>query len=109
MKNDGLFARVNALPIESVVREYFSSLELKHEGREIVGHCPFHDENTPSFHVRPEKNKWHCFGSCAKGGSNIDLLLMGEIASKPLDAAKELARKFGIEIKDEKPARKPKP
>jgi len=108
MKNDGLFARVNALPIESVVREYFSSLELKHEGREIVGHCPFHDENTPSFHVRPEKNKWHCFGSCAKGGSNIDLLLMGEIASKPLDAAKELARKFGIEIKDEKPARKTK-
>ena len=48
------------------------------------------------FHV--EKNRWHCYGACAKGGSAIDLLLMGEIAFKPLDAAKTMAQKFGMEV-----------
>jgi CHC2 zinc finger/Protein of unknown function (DUF3631) len=102
-----LFERVKQVPIESVVREYFPSLELGHSGQDFVAHCPFHDESTPSFHLYVEKNRWHCFGGCAKGGSAIDLLLMAELASQPLDAAKALALKFGIEA-DEKQRRKAK-
>src|SRR6266545_7189991 len=103
-----LFERVRAIPIESVIREYFANLELKHSGRDLIAICPFHDEKTPSFKVDFEKNRWHCFGTCAKGGSNIDLLLMGELATQPLDAAKDLARKFGIDTGNEKPKRQVK-
>ena len=26
------------------------------------GLCPFHDERTPSFTVRPAVGRWHCIG-----------------------------------------------
>jgi hypothetical protein len=99
-----LFAHVKEISIEQVVRLYWPSIELKRSGRDLVGSCPIHPEKTPSFHVNLEKNSWHCFGACAGGGTTIDILLKGGIASTPLDAAKELASRFGIEI--EKPKRK---
>lgn len=33
----------------------------------LKGLCPFHDERTPSFHVRPQVGRYHCFG-CGEDG-----------------------------------------
>ncbi len=42
-------------------------------GGAFKGLCPFHDEKSPSFHVRPGKG-FHCFG-CGEGGDVISFLM----------------------------------
>ena len=57
--------------IEDVVGEHVT---LKSAGvGSLKGLCPFHDERTPSFHVRPQLGYWHCFG-CGEGGDVISFI-----------------------------------
>ena len=57
--------------IEDVVGEHVT---LKSAGvGSLKGLCPFHDERTPSFHVRPQLGYWHCFG-CGEGGAVITFI-----------------------------------
>lgn len=43
-------------------------VQLRRAGADSMkGLCPFHDEKTPSFHVRPNHGHFHCFG-CGEGG-----------------------------------------
>jgi hypothetical protein len=50
--------------IIAVVEKY---VELKKQGKEYFGCCPFHSENSPSFTVNPSKSFYHCFGCGAHG------------------------------------------
>ncbi len=43
------------------------TVKLKKKGSEFYGRCPFHDENTPSFYVIPDRQFYHCFG-CGESG-----------------------------------------
>ncbi|MDQ1288639.1 MAG: primase [Actinomycetota bacterium] len=57
--------------IEEVIGEHVT---LKAAGiGSMKGLCPFHDEKTPSFNVRPPLGRWHCFG-CDEGGDVIAFL-----------------------------------
>jgi DNA primase catalytic core len=47
---------------------------LAKQGNDYVALCPFHEEKTPSFHVTPVKNLYHCFG-CGAAGSVIDFVM----------------------------------
>src|ERR1035437_2819114 len=49
-------------------------VDLSPEGSDLVGLCPFHREDTPSFRVTPSKNLYHCFG-CGQGGSAVDWIV----------------------------------
>ncbi len=50
-------------------------LKLKPHGQDLICHCPFHDDKTPSFIVSPKKNLWHCLGACQTGGSVVDWVM----------------------------------
>src|SRR5262245_14043947 len=89
---DDLRLQANIL---QVVQEYVS---LKRAGRTYKGLCPFHSEKTPSFHVDPEKNFFHCFG-CNAGGDVFKFVELQEKVSFP-DAVRMLAQKFGLSLPD---------
>ena len=50
-----------------------SRIRLKKAGANYKACCPFHDEKTPSFNVRPDKGFYHCFG-CGAHGDAISFL-----------------------------------
>jgi DNA primase len=70
----------------------------------FFGLCPFHDERSGSFHVRPDEKHYHCFG-CQASGDPFTFVM--ETEGLDFKAALEsLADRFGIklETEDEDPA-----
>jgi DNA primase catalytic core len=65
-----------AVSLERLCQGY--GIELKPQGKDLVGRCPFHADKTPSFIVTPAKNLWHCLGACGIGGDNIQLVMRQE-------------------------------
>lgn len=55
-----------------------AGVELRRQGKDLVGCCPFHEDRTPSLVISPEKNLWHCLGACQAGGSVIDWVMRVE-------------------------------
>jgi hypothetical protein len=48
--------------------------QLRPSGRDrLKGLCPIHREQTASFYVYTDQQKWHCYGACGSGGDVIDL------------------------------------
>ena len=72
---------------------------LKRAGVNLKGLCPFHDDKTPSFVVSPAKNLCKCF-ACGEGGSPVNFIMKHEQLGY-YDALRYLARKYGIEVKEE--------
>jgi len=54
-----------------------STVKLAPRGKDLVGKCPFHDDDTASFVVTEGKGLWHCFG-CHAGGTAIDWVMKVE-------------------------------
>ncbi len=84
-----------SVDIVDVISEY---VQLKKQGRNYFGLCPFHGENTPSFSVSPEKQIFHCFG-CGAGG-NVFSFLMDLEGYSFAEAAVNLAEKVNIDLSD---------
>ncbi|MGP4061681.1 DNA primase [Halobacillus sp. H74] len=82
--------------IVEVIGDY---IDLKKQGRNYFGLCPFHGENTPSFSVSQDKQIFHCFG-CGKGG-NVYTFLMEMEGFSFVQALKQLAEQSGIELPEQ--------
>ncbi len=74
-------------------------IEVRRAGTAWKACCPFHQEKTPSFHINPARQSYHCFG-CGVGGDGIKFLMEFENLSYP-DALRRLADLSGIPIIEE--------
>jgi DNA primase len=88
---DEVKARVN---IADVVGEYVV-LKPASVGS-LKGLCPFHDEKSPSFNVRPVQGFYHCFG-CGEGGDVYKFIQQLENISFT-EAVEKLAAKIGYTL-----------
>lgn len=67
--------------ILKVVQHYLP--ELRKEGSNYKGCCPFHNEKSPSFVVSESKNLATCFGGCARSWTAVDFIMQKESLSYP--------------------------
>lgn len=65
----------------------------------LKGLCPFHDEKSPSFHVRPALGRWHCFG-CSEGGDVISFVQKIDGLGFA-EAVEFLAGRYGVQLRYE--------
>jgi len=88
---DEVRARTN---IADIIGDYVT---LKSAGvGSMKGLCPFHDERSPSFNVRPAVGYFHCFG-CGEGGNVYDFLMKIDHVTFP-EAVERLAQRIGYEL-----------
>ena len=83
--------------IDEVIEQYVT---LKNAGGgSRKGLCPFHDEKSPSFNVRPSVGSYHCFG-CGAGGDVFKFVMEIEGLSF-VETVERLAAKGGITLRYE--------
>ncbi len=88
---DEVRSRVN---IVDVLGDYVT---LKSAGvGSLKGLCPFHDERSPSFHVRPQVGRYHCFGCGEDGDVFTFLQKMDHVTFS--EAVERMAARVGIEL-----------
>ena len=88
---DEVRARVN---IADIVGDYVT---LKSAGvGSLKGLCPFHDERSPSFHVRPQVGRYHCFG-CGEDGDIFAFIQKMDHATFT-EAVERMAARIGFEL-----------
>jgi DNA primase len=82
--------------IVEVISSYFP---LKRAGTSWRALCPFHREKTPSFHVNPQRQSYHCFG-CGAGGTVFRFVMEYEHVDFP-SAVRRLAQRAGVPVIEE--------
>jgi len=83
----------DATDIVELVGSYFP---LKRAGTSFRALCPFHREKSPSFHVNPARQSFHCFG-CGAGGGVLRFVMDYEHVDFPT-SVRRLAQRAGIPV-----------
>lgn len=97
INRDDVAAVRERAPIDQIIGEHVA---LKPAGvGTLKGLCPFHDERSPSFHVRPAVGRYHCFG-CGEGGDVITFVMKLDGLSF-VEAVEYLAPRAGVTLRYE--------
>ena len=96
IRDDDIAAVREKAKLDEVVSAYVTLRNAG--GGALKGLCPFHDEKSPSFHVRPDRG-YHCFG-CGEGGDVISFLMKIDGLTF-VEAVERLADKYGVELRRE--------
>jgi len=74
-----------------------SHVQLRRQGRNYVGLCPWHDDTRPSMQVNPERQSFRCW-VCDIGGDVFDFVMKIE-GVEFREALEMLAERAGVELK----------
>ena len=88
--------------IEDYAMGVIPNLKWRNGSRDWTACCPFHEEKTPSFHVRTREQDFKCFG-CNAGGDVIDLAMRITGETNPRVMAERLLGDAG---RDSQPVRR---
>ena len=106
------FAEVRAkVSLEEVIFKLYGVDTLSRHGDKLVGPCPVHGGDSPrAFHADLERNIWHCFSGCKRGGNQLDFVAVKEGVSVR-EAALKLQARFLVDAQGQDPeqARSPRP
>ena len=92
-----------ASDVVEIIERY---VPLRRKGAIFVGHCPWHDDKSPSFQVDQRRQSWVCW-VCNLRGDIFDFIMRRE-GVQFFDAMKILAQLANIEIKTNNAPRAPK-
>lgn len=94
-----MFEKLDTVSVDAVVGQY---VQLRQQGRHLIGYCPFHQgPHLGSFVVTPDKGLWKCF-ACGDGygGNGINFVSKYK-GINYLDAAFDIAKDHGLISFDE--------
>ncbi len=93
-------AQLDELRARSDIVEVIGNyIRLQRAGASFKALCPFHKEKTPSFHVNPARQIYHCFG-CGAGG-DVFRFIMQHQGVDFMTAVRILAQRAGMVIEFE--------
>jgi DNA primase len=87
-----------AVDIVDLVGSY---VQLRRQGRNFVGLCPWHDDSKPSLQVNPERQSFKCW-VCDLGGDVFSFVMKAE-GLEFREALEMLAERAGIQLKRHAP------
>jgi DNA primase len=85
-----------AADIVDLVNHY---TDLRRNGSQYMGRCPFHEDNSPSFSVNPSEKVYYCFGCQASG--DIFTFAMEKEGLDFVGAIEYLAEMYNVELEYE--------
>ena len=71
-------------------------IQLRRQGRNFVGICPWHDDSRPSLNVNPQRQSWKCW-VCDVGGDVFSFVMKAE-GLEFREALELLAEKAGVSL-----------
>lgn len=95
IRDEDIAAVREKVRIDEVVSSYVTLRNAG--GGSQKGLCPFHDEKSPSFHVTPSRNFFHCFG-CQEGGDVFTFLMKIDGLSFS-EAVERMADRYGVQLR----------
>jgi DNA primase len=72
-------------------------IQLRRQGRNFVGICPWHDDSRPSLNVNPQRQSWKCW-VCDVGGDVFSFVMKAE-GLEFREALELLAEKAGVTLR----------
>lgn len=85
-----------AVDIVDLVNHY---TDLRRNGSQYMGRCPFHEDNSPSFSVNPSDKVYYCFGCQVSG--DVFTFVMEKEALDFAAAIEYLADQYNVDLEYE--------